>query len=340
MSGTSVEVGENGSALSVAMVGTEHLEVSLPFYRDVIGLEAGEEIRWSGEAFEHHLRLPSGSSARAVLLGFPGSLTGRVLLVEFDSPDRVWVRQPGEDRPYGIWNLNFYTYDIARAADDVAAKGYQLWSQPTTHAFAAKEGAATIGQPTEVLFEGPDGVVINLVELPAGEGTRVGEMRRYLDQHGTTPTGYTEVVTSAHTVRSMPHAVRFYQEALGMGVLIDATIDQPAQNAFLHLPTDARTHSTFMKGDHMFGKVALAQPLNYEAVDLGDRARPPNIGYLAMGFRVDDLAASEAACRALGVDFFSEPVEIDLPGEGRRRAMVVCAPGSGALMQIAERTSR
>jgi catechol 2,3-dioxygenase-like lactoylglutathione lyase family enzyme len=333
---TSEEVGRGGSPLSVAIVGVEQLEQSLAFYRDVIGLEASPVTRWSGHAFEQHWRLPPGSSARAVVLGFPGSSVGRILLLEFDAPNRQFVRQPGQDRPYGIWNLNFYTYDIAGAAGDVEARGYQLWSRPTEHLIAANAGAATVGEPTEVLFEGPDGVIINLVQLPAGEGTRVGEMRRYLDQHGTTPTGYTEVVTSAHTVRDMAAAVRFYHEVLDMGVLIDAVIDSPVSNQFLHLPPHARTHSVFVKGGHMFGKIALGQPLNYDALDLVDRAVPPNIGYLAMGFRTPDLAAAEAACRRLGVAFFSEPIEVDLPGDGRRRAMVVRAPGSGALMQIAE----
>jgi catechol 2,3-dioxygenase-like lactoylglutathione lyase family enzyme len=336
MNQTSEEVGRGGSPLSVAIVGVERLEPSLAFYRDTIGLEAGPETRWSGPAFERHWQLPAGSSARAVLLAFPGSSVGRILLLEFDSPARRHVRQPGEDRPLGIWNVNFYTYDIVAAANNVAAKGYQLWSRPTEHLIQANEGAATVGEPTEVLFEGPDGVIINLVQLPESEGTRVGEMRRYLDRHGTTPTGYTEVVTSAHTVRDMAAAVRFYQEVLGMGVLIDAVIGSPVSNAFLHLPPDARTHSVFVKGEHMFGKIALSQPLNYEPLDIVERAAPPNIGYLAMGFRVPDLAAAEAACRRLAVTIFSEPVEIDLPGEGVRRAMVVRAPSSGALMQIAE----
>ncbi|MCS6800581.1 MAG: VOC family protein [Dehalococcoidia bacterium] len=333
---TSEEVGRGGSPLSVAIVGVERLESSLTFYRDILGLDASPETCWRGPAFEHHWRLPAGSSARAVLLAFPGSTVGRILLLEFDAPHRQVVRRPGEDRPYGIWNLNFYTYDIARAARDIEANGYQLWSRPTAHVITASAGAAAVGEPTEVLFEGPDGVVINLVQLPAGEGTRVGEMRRYLDQHGTTPTGYTEVVTSAHTVRDMTAAVRFYQEVLGMGVLIDAVLESPVSNSFLHLPPHARTHSVFVKGDHMFGKIALGQPLNYEALDLVGRAVPPNIGYLAMGFRTPDLAAAEAACRRIGVQFFSEPIVVDLPGEGWRRAMVVHAPASGALMQIAE----
>ncbi|MCL6647740.1 MAG: VOC family protein [Chloroflexi bacterium] len=332
----SVAVGQGGSPLRVAVIGVETLARSLAFYRDLIGLTVLATGQWEGEAFAHHWQLPAGSRAAFALLGFPGSPVGQVLLLQFDAPQREYVRRPGQDRQYGIWNLNFYTYDILAAAEMVARHGYALWSRPTTHTLAPTAGAPAVGQPTEVLFEGPDGVIINLVELPESEGTRVGEMRRYLDQHGTTPTGFTEVVTSAHTVRDMAAAVRFYREVLGMGVLIDAVIASPVSNAFLHLPPEAQTHSVFVKGSHMFGKIALSQPLTYQPLDLVARAVPPNIGYLAMGFRVPDLAAAEEACRRLQVEFFSSPILLDLPGDGVCRAMVVRAPGSGALMQIAE----
>ena len=54
------------------------------------------------------------------------------------------------------------------------------------------------------LFDGPDNVAINLVELTDDDPTsKVGQMKIYTQQHGRTPTGLTPVVTSAHTTRNI-----------------------------------------------------------------------------------------------------------------------------------------
>jgi catechol 2,3-dioxygenase-like lactoylglutathione lyase family enzyme len=315
----------------MSVVGSARLEDSLRFYRDVIGLDVEGPFALSGPEFEQHWRLPAGASANAALCRAGESPVGKVLLLDFPDLPRHPVRAPGQDRHLGVWNLNFYTLDIEAASRAMADRGYMLWSEPTRHDFAAE-----VGTPTEVLFEGPDGVVINLVQLPAQAGTRVGEMRAYLEERGTTPAGFTEVVTSAHCVRDMAAAVRFYRDVIGMDVLIDAILDKPEQNRFLHLPEDARTHSVFVKGDHMFGKIALSQPLNYEVDDLIAIAAPPNIGYLAMAFEVESVDWAIAQTLQLGGGVFSPPVDIDLPGFGRRRSAIVRAPSSGALQELIE----
>src|SRR5207253_846667 len=131
-------------------------------------------------------------------------------------------------------------------------------------------------------------------------------------------------------------ALRFYVDRLGLEKWLDAVFDKEETNHFLNMPKDARSHIVFLKGDNLFGKIALMQPLNYEVPDLVDRGVPPNIGYLAMGFDIQDLDVLLDELRADGVEFFSEPVELELPGIGRRRAAIVCAPGSGTLQQLVQ----
>ena len=87
-------------------------------------------------------------------------------------------------------------------------------------------------------------------------------------------------------------------------------------------------------GDHEYGKVALAEPMNYDVPSLVADALPPNIGYLAQSFEVSGLASTAEACKAMGADLFSEITEIELPGRGRCAAMIVRNPGSGALQEI------
>jgi hypothetical protein len=121
-----------------------------------------------------------------------------------------------------------------------------------------------------------------------------------------------------------------------MGALIDEELSADRVNAFLRLPEGARTHVTFMQGNHMFGKLALSEPLNYAAkcVDLRPRAHAPNVGYLAQAFEVDDVAAAVARSRELDAEVVVEPRVAVLPGLAPRGSAIVRNPGSGALQWL------
>lgn len=330
-------VAPEGSPLAVALLSCEQLDRSMAFYRDEIGLDAGPVTDWRGNAFEALWGLPEGTTAHCCLLGVPGGRVGRVLLVEFDAAPgsrlaRELIQRTPNSQVFGLANLNFYVRDAANAVRDLAARGYRFWSPPTQHSLDEK-----VGNPIEVIFDGPDGVAINLVELTSRDpATRIGQMRAYVESHGYTRSGYTPVVTTSHVVRSIAAARRFYESVLQMGVLIDDELKAPHVNAFLRLPADARTHITFMQGKHMFGKIALSEPLNYleRCEDLGPRARAPNIGYLAQIFEVADLGRAAAACAALGVEPVAARGPMDLPGLGRRDQLMVRNPGSGALQWL------
>ena len=72
-----------------------------------------------------------------------------------------------------------------------------------------------VGTPIEVVFEGPDGVMINLVELATTDPkTRIGQMRAYVEKHGRTKTGFTPVVTTNHVLQSRERGKTFYEEVL------------------------------------------------------------------------------------------------------------------------------
>ncbi|MCU0758736.1 MAG: VOC family protein [Steroidobacteraceae bacterium] len=334
-------VAPQGSPLAVAVVGARDLEASLRFYVDVIGLDAGPETAWSGEAFERLWQLPAGARARCRMLGAGASPVGRILLVEFEERSlppgtvRETIATRADSQCFGLANLNFYDADIRATTARLRAAGFAFWSDPTQHSLTAG-----VGNPIEVLFDGPDGVAINLVELASTDpNTRIGQMRAYVERHGRTRTGFTPVVTTSHVVRSIPRARAFYERVLKMGALIDEVMSADRVNLFLRLPQGARTHITFMQGNHMFGKVALGEPLNYaeSCTDLVPRAHAPNVGYLAQAFELPGAAAFEAAeraCRELDVEFVGAPQTGELPGLGSRRHVMVRNPGSGALQWL------
>lgn len=320
-----------GSALGISFIGVADMERSLEFYRDVIGLAITEPVSWSGESLARQWQCPPGWEAETVLATYPASRVGRIMLVRFRAGSRQEVRARRETTWIGLGNLNFYNNYIHETATRLREAGYRFWSEPTTY-----EMSEAVGSPTEVVFEAPDSVPVNLVQLIRGTRTQTGEMASFLDSHGMTPTGFTQVVTSAHYVRDMDAAVEFHRRVLGMRPLIDEVLDRPEQNNFLNLPPDARTHVVFVKGGHMFGKVALCSPLNYECVDLTSRAEAPNIGYLAMGFDVVDVGEAVARARDLGARVIAGPQVLDLPHLGRLPGAVILAPGSGARYHLYE----
>lgn len=334
-------VAPQGSPLAFAVISCERLESSLDFYCDRIGLEAGRVFDWRGAAFERLWSLPPGARARACMLGVGACAVGRILLLDFDAASlppglaREPIQRDAHSRVIGLANLNFYARDLRAAVQDFAAQGHAVWSAPTQHSLDER-----VGNPIEVIFDGPDHVAINLVELTSRDpATRIGQMREYVEQHGYTKQGFTPVVTTSHVVRSPDAARVFYERVLRMGVLIDDELRAPRVNAFLRLPADGVTHIQFMQGAHMFGKIALSGPRNYleQCEDLRSRARATNIGYLAQAFEVDDLDAAAHECAALGVELAGERSIIDVPSLGLRAQLLVRNPGSGALQWLLAR---
>jgi catechol 2,3-dioxygenase-like lactoylglutathione lyase family enzyme len=333
-------VAPTGSPLAAAVLSCEHLAATRNFYCERIGFDAGPIEVWTDAGLSALVGASQPVTAQACLLTAGERTVGRLLLLEFaDGAGRPLagerIHPEAHSRAIGLNNLNFYADNARAAAATFQRLGHEVWSEPTAHSLSPG-----VGRPIEVLFTGPDGVAINLVELASTDAnTRIGQMRAYVERHGRTRAGFTPVVTSSHVVRSMPKARRFYERVLRMGVLIDEELSAPAANAFLRLPADARTHLTFMQGNHMFGKLALSEPLNYlsQCLDLAPRARAPNRGYLAQIFEIDDVGAAYWACREVGGESLTTPTEWQLPGFGRRRAFAVRVPGSGALQWIIAR---
>jgi catechol 2,3-dioxygenase-like lactoylglutathione lyase family enzyme len=333
-------VATQGSPLAAAVLSCERLEATQHFYCERLGFDAGPVLPWHDPALAVLTACATPVAARACLLTAANCPVGQILLLEFNDPAgqplaAERIHPASHSRAIGLNNLNFYTEDIAAATAAFRALGYEFWTEPTRHTMTAG-----VGTPIEVLFDGPDGVAINFVELATADPqTRIGQMRAYVAQHGRTHCGFTPVVTSSHVVRDLERARMFYERVLRMGVLIDEELSHPATNAFLRLPADARTRVTFMQGNHMFGKLALSHPLNYldQCIDLAPRGHAPNRGYLAQVFEVADIGAAYWACREVGAPGLTTPTELEIPGFGRRRGLAVRNPGSGALQWLLSR---
>jgi len=321
-----------GSPVSVVVIGAEDLDASLGFYADTLGLEIKEKRTWQGPEFEKYWSLPPGSSAKCAFVQHGPDPVGRILLMEFDSSERKLARPAEIHRATGLFNLNIYTKDISADHANLAAQGFNFWSAPTANDFGPY-----VGEIIEVAFDAPDGVVINLIELVTEDPkTLIGQIREYIAEYGRTSTGFTAVATTSHGVVDMDKAVAFYYDVLNMKLFMESTLEGAETNRTLGLPEDARTGSVFVQGNHEYGKIALSSALNYETENIVGSQVPPNIGYLAQSFEVPSLETAIRACDKLGVEVFCPAIELDLPGRGMSRSMLVRNPGSGALQELFE----
>jgi catechol 2,3-dioxygenase-like lactoylglutathione lyase family enzyme len=320
----------DSAPVSVVIIGVESLDSSLSFYADTLGLETLESSNWQGPEFERHWNLPAGSSAKCVFLGHGADPIGRILLMEFDAANRKRIRPQELKRATGLFNLNVYSSDIYADVEILKAQGFNFWSDPVHHDFGP-----TMGETKEVIFDGPDGIVINMIQLLTVDAdTYIGKLVAFIGKYGRTRTGFTSVVTTACGVLDMEKALEFYYGPLKMTCFMDTTLQGAKTNNAIGLPEDAETRSVFIQGEHEYGKIALSSPLNYEIPNLVAASRAPNIGYLAQSFEVNDLNRVANECIEIDVRIISGPEEVNLPGRGLCRVMMTLNPGSGALQEI------
>jgi catechol 2,3-dioxygenase-like lactoylglutathione lyase family enzyme len=325
-----------GSPLHAALIGAEDFPRTVAFYRDGVGLDALEVGEWAGAHFEHHFGVPAGTRAVYAVLADGGSAVGRIVVLGFQPTAGRRLRTIANGCGYGLLNLNFYARDLCAAARRLVALGCQPWSEPVRH-----EVDAATGAPTILMLDGPDGVIVNLVELTDDDPrTRVGQMRAHVAGRGYTRTGLTPVVTTQHCVRDVDAAATFYEQACGMRHHLDTVLDSPEQNRFHRYSAGTRSRVAMMVGADLFGKVALIAPDNRAYADLAGASAAPAVGYLAQSFIVPQLDAALAAARRAGAVEYSPPITLPhVPGLGGVHGCIVRSPGSGALVQLLERAS-
>ncbi len=322
----------SGSPVAAVVIGARDLKASIGFYKDVVGFEIIGSGTMKGSAFEKHWHLPVGSEAQVAMLESNGLDVGRIYLMEFNAANRREIWTVHSFLAFGLCNVNFYTPDIQKASKYLGENGCKSWSEPKHY-----DLKSSVGAPTEVVLSGYDSVPINLVELAIGDpGTTIGDMRAYMDSVGHNGKGFLPVVTTAHIVKDLKTATDFYERVLGMGVMFDDELATPDTNEFLGLPENARTRIRFLQGNHMFGKVALSEPINYDCIDLTDVAVAPNIGYIAQQCVVDDLAKALSASKELDCQIYSEVMDISVPGLGDGQSFIVRNPASGGLQEIVQ----
>ena len=325
-----VKKNESPSAqLNFAIISVDDLNKSIEFYSDVIGLRSLPIMEYETELDVNIWSVPKGTKIRQSLCHRDNSEVGQVLLIEFPNDKKNYIRTDlNAGMVRGFWNINFYVKDIYQSVEILKHKGYLPWSDPTKHQIGDQ-----VGTPIEVIVNAPDGIAVNLVQLPENsQRESIQDMCSFFQSNGTTNKGFTEIVTTSHCVSNTENAKNFYRDALGMQVMFSDVLSTKESNKFLRRPDKGKTLITFMKGEHFYGKIALSEPLNYKVPNNIQNACPPNIGYFGQGFLINDtrkiLTKNNLNILCQG--------PINISEEEVREAISLKCPGSDALIYLLE----
>jgi catechol 2,3-dioxygenase-like lactoylglutathione lyase family enzyme len=146
---------------SVATVGVvvESVDASLPFYRDVLGLNVVLTIDHKGEPFSSLVGAPPDTHLKMALLASSATWTGKLELLQFTLPDgspAVRDANPRADgRRNGYWMVGISAPDLDVFAEAAAAAGAAIVRGPVDvdRPFAGSTRAMIVRAPGGECFE-------------------------------------------------------------------------------------------------------------------------------------------------------------------------------------------
>lgn len=241
------------------------------------------EVAWRGAAdprLADAWRLPESARIDEMLLRNPGTDRGFVRLVRITGVPQQPIRSNGQTwETGGIFDLNVRVTDVAARFAELQARDWQGYADPIRFTF----GPFVV---REWLGRGPDGIVFALIqrEQPPLEGWPLIR-------------GFSRSFNSTQIVSDLDASLDFYVGLLGFEVYVETEGPSPAPGPnVLGLPyelaAEISRHTVIVDpAGRNEGSVELIEFDGISGRDFAERARPPNLGVLALRFPVDDLPA-------------------------------------------------
>ena len=143
------------------------LDRSVAFYTEILGFRMGLEFPLNPAHNRAFLHVPRGTSARCAMLQHGTSTVGQIELLEFDPPipSGASPMRPGD---VGLFLMSFEVHEetLQQICERLRTRGIEFWSEPCS--FSIQD----YGTMQAVIFEDPDGVLIELIQLPDPESVR------------------------------------------------------------------------------------------------------------------------------------------------------------------------
>lgn len=151
------------------------IERSIAFYRDVLGFRKTLDIPLSPTIVEKVLRLHPDVKGRSVIMQQGPSQIGEVELIHFENTGQKpsGPKRPGDP---GMFLLSFSVsgevIDDTKTRLEAMGLGVQCYGAPATIELPE------YGDIRVIIFEDPDGIMIELVQLPTADEVRAHRGRK------------------------------------------------------------------------------------------------------------------------------------------------------------------
>ena len=148
-------------------IAVSNMERSVAFYREILGFRETLDMPLRSPGLERLLRLRPGTTGRSVIMQQGLSMVGEVELVQFSPPPTTPTPAKGAGG-LGAFLLSFEVRgeELTAVYQRLVEKGIACYSEPQ---FVELPGYGTM---RAVIFEDPDGQMIELVELPSRDEIR------------------------------------------------------------------------------------------------------------------------------------------------------------------------
>jgi catechol 2,3-dioxygenase-like lactoylglutathione lyase family enzyme len=139
-----------------------HMDRSIAFYCDILGFRKTLDMPLGSPSLDRLLRMRPGTTGRSVILQQGMSTVGEVELVQFSPAPSPPTPAKGAGG-LGAFLLSFAVKDeeLAAVYQRLLKKGITCYSEPQVLALPG------YGATRAVIFEDPDGQMIELIQLPS-----------------------------------------------------------------------------------------------------------------------------------------------------------------------------